>query len=513
MAEQKNSALMFKKTGIMIIYAVMFILFSSAVFADDNGYMVKMKDDVLIPLSDERIEEVYAKENIYLTDREKAEEMMNNGLVEYIEENGELELLADNVNYNDTYYNNQWYFRNPYLQKIRGKDGEKVRIAVIDSGIKRDHEDLSGATIYTGYNYIADSTDTTDTLGHGTQVIGMIAADENNGKGIVGINQNTEIVPLVVHYNGKSTIAALVKAIYEAYDKYECRLMNISLGTENDSIILREAVEYVMEKDCILVAAAGNSAVSTYMYPASYDGVISVGWVDKNLEYYYKSHYNDKIFVTAPGVGIYTLKNDGGYALSIQGSSFAAPYVTGVISYALAKYPNAGIDDIREAIKKTSIDNGDVGYDIYYGWGVIDPVAFMQFLDDKYIVTTSESTSETTSESTTESTSESTTESTSETTTEGVIGIYGEDEGSYRIDVYSGGEDIVIAVYDENGTPICIKNDKIENKYEVSSFFIKCDIKEGNIMKIFIFDDLEKMKLRMIETAIAYDEADIVLLE
>ena len=84
MAEQKNSALMFKKTGIMIIYAVMFILFSSAVFADDNGYMVKMKDDVLIPLSDERIEEVYAKENIYLTDREKAEEMMNNGLVEYI---------------------------------------------------------------------------------------------------------------------------------------------------------------------------------------------------------------------------------------------------------------------------------------------------------------------------------------------------------------------------------------------------------------------------------------------
>jgi subtilisin family serine protease len=115
---------------------------------------------------------------------------------------------------------------------------------------------------------------------HGTRVADIIAGIHGNGIGVDGIAPDAAIVSIkVFDSNGDCTIADLNTAIYKAVNDYNCDIINLSLGSENNSTALRTAIQYALSNGVIVVAASGNDADkgNPIMYPASYDGVISVG--------------------------------------------------------------------------------------------------------------------------------------------------------------------------------------------------------------------------------------------
>ncbi len=331
-----------------------------------GGYIVKIKDDNNINLFSTDSNSAYG---FITTDSlEEAEMYIKQGIAEYIEPDYEVELYSVP---DDTLYSEQWHHGTINSQNAWDLElyGDDVNIAVIDSGCYK-HEDISG-NLLEGYNYLENNTDTTDNLGHGTHVSGIIAA-EMNSCGIVGIANNAKIVPLKCFENYENTrISDVIPALYDAVDKYDCHIINMSWGVDANSAVLYEAVNYAYNKGAILIAAAGNSGTSVFNYPASYDCVIGVGSVaaDKTVSYF--SEHNSSVFAVAPGENILSLGIDGGYALS-SGTSHSAPMVVSLAAILMSIDNNMTTEKFKECIINSAEDLGTAGYDNYYGYGLID---------------------------------------------------------------------------------------------------------------------------------------------
>merc|ERR1712038_760377 len=149
------------------------------------------------------------------------------------------------------------------------------------------------------------------------------------------------------------------------------RVVNMSLGGAPYSGDVDAALtELVAEEDILLVAAAGNYGDSSYLYPASYPSVISVGATDSNDEHAAFSQYNDQVDVSAPGVQILsTLDTDVGYK---SGTSMASPHVAGLVALLWNKFPGCTGSEIREALEEGAIDHGTPGRDDFYGHGIMN---------------------------------------------------------------------------------------------------------------------------------------------
>lgn len=207
-----------------------------------------------------------------------------------------------------------------------------VRVAVIDSGVCSDHPDMP--TIYADFqfDYVENDTIPQDEYGHGCGVIGVIAS-QNNTIGTMGIAPFVEIMPLrVLDENGIGSYSNIARAIVDATNQ-GVAVINLSLGGLQSSNTLKSAVDYALEQDVILIAAAGNSRGDTPLYPARYDGVIAVGSVNQEGQMSTFNHQGVELF--APGESILVPHINNGYIVS-SGTSFATPHVTGVIALKLS---------------------------------------------------------------------------------------------------------------------------------------------------------------------------------
>lgn len=208
-----------------------------------------------------------------------------------------------------------------------------ITVAVIDSGICASHPDLQGR-ILPGYDFVEDDTTPQDELGHGCGVAGVIAANIDNDMGISGVAPNAQILPLrVLDRQGIGTYSDVAAAIVKATDK-GARIINLSVGGVNPSSLLQNAVDYAVERDVLVIAAAGNTS-SSVLYPAAYSPVVAVGSVDSDLQMSSFSSRGPEIDLLAPGRDILVTSTDGGYMLA-SGSSFAAPHVAGVAALEMA---------------------------------------------------------------------------------------------------------------------------------------------------------------------------------
>ena len=238
-----------------------------------------------------------------------------------------------------------------------------TKIALIDSGII-DNE-LFYPYVNHGYNFLDNNEDYTDTYGHGTKVTSILANLAKN----TGLN--IQLIPLkVVNNEGRSSTNNVIKAINYAIEQ-NVDIVNISMANKNSPIELLNAIKYAQENNIIIVAGAGNDGQNIYVYPASYDNVISVGSIDKLLEKSWFSNYNDKISIVAPGENITTMELDGSYGLH-GGTSFSTSFATFEVALLKAKYPELNNDDIIKIIKETAIDMGELDKDNYYGYGIIN---------------------------------------------------------------------------------------------------------------------------------------------
>ncbi|MFT4416965.1 S8 family serine peptidase [Fredinandcohnia humi] len=259
-----------------------------------------------------------------------------------------------------------------------------VKVAVLDQGVNLLHPDLNDNII--DYYNVTNPGYKPRYEKHGTHVAGIIGA-ENNSIGGVGVNPYAQLLAVDVFNGGAAPDYQVAEGVQYAVEK-GAKVINLSLGSPYESPILKEAIQNALAANVIIVAAAGNEAIDTYSYPASFEGVISVGASDSENALASFSNFGPSVDLVAPGVDVYSTSHD--YKGSkptyevMSGTSMASPVVAGVASLLLSKNPNLTPYEVEYIVLHTAKDLGEKGYDTKYGYGLVNPEGALQF-DSKKI--------------------------------------------------------------------------------------------------------------------------------
>ncbi|MBB5172583.1 S8 family peptidase [Texcoconibacillus texcoconensis] len=252
----------------------------------------------------------------------------------------------------------------------QGLTGKGKKIGVLDSGIA-NHEDLNikGGVAFTNYT---DSYE--DDNGHGTHVAGIIAALDND-IGITGVAPDSELYAVkVLNEENLGFMSHIITGIDWSI-RHDMDIINLSLGSADHSSMLQQMTDKANDEGIVVVSAAGNSGTrsgteNTVNYPARYQSSIAVGAVDHRRNRATFSSTGPAVELSAPGVAINSTYLNNQY-ISMDGTSFAAPYVTGVAALLMEEEPNASNRQIRERLQNDSIDLGNEGRDTWYGFGLV----------------------------------------------------------------------------------------------------------------------------------------------
>lgn len=292
-----------------------------------------------------------------------------NPLVEYVEENVEMQTTAQTVPYGVPHIKAD-------VAHAQNVTGAGVKVAVLDTGIDASHEDLR---VVGGASFVAEEPDAlTDGNGHGTHVAGTIAA-LNNNVGVLGVSYDVDLYAVkVLSAGGSGTLAGIAQGIEWAIDN-NMDVINMSLGGSTGSTTLKQASDNAYNSGIVVVAAAGNSGsvlglINTIGYPARYDSVIAVGAVDSNNNRASFSSVGSQLEVMAPGVAINSTLPGNQYG-ELNGTSMASPHVAGAAALLIAQNPNLTNVQVRERLRDTATNLGSA---FNYGHGVINLEAALQ---------------------------------------------------------------------------------------------------------------------------------------
>lgn len=279
------------------------------------------------------------------------DELAKNKNVEYVEVNAlgkksgvTLDPLAKTQDY--LFYSRAIDAWNLLTNDIKSKT---VKIAVVDTGVKASHPDLSGK-ILPGMNYVSSNTNAEDDNGHGTQVAGIIAAKHNN----IGINGiagliNSKIIPVkVLNSKGEGTSFNIAKGIMYAANQ-GAEIINISINGKGYSKIINDAIQYALSKKCLVIVSAGNNNDYANKYwPCNVSGVFTVGdsWSQNNK--------GQEVKIYTPGSGTTTDIGAKGYT-DVKGSSYSAAVVTGAAALIKAKNPSYSNEQIKSVLVKGTV--------------------------------------------------------------------------------------------------------------------------------------------------------------
>jgi subtilisin family serine protease len=273
--------------------------------------------------------------------------------------NGKIE-----IDVNDPGVEIQWSLINTqsYLvwDYIRDVQDETIYVAVLDTGVDYTHVDLKNRVDASlGYDFVNDDDDPMDDNGHGTHVSGIIAAEMNNEAGIVGIVGDLDIViiPIKVLDEEGTAEADDIEAGIEYAIEQGADIINLSFGGSiDDSEGIQSAIEEAIAKDILVVAAAGNDGQNCDTYiPASVDGVYTVAASDIGNRLASFSNVGDCIEIVAPGEKIVSTVLDDGYE-AWDGTSMAAPIVSGIAAMFKAYDPDLSCDEIIALLNSTASD-------------------------------------------------------------------------------------------------------------------------------------------------------------
>jgi subtilisin len=261
-----------------------------------------------------------------------------------------------------------------------GNKGAGVKIAVIDSGIDRYHQDLDD-NYMGGYDFVFNDADPNDetSISHGTHVSGIIAAEEN-GTGVIGVAPEAGIYAVrVLDGAGFGTLEWIIAGIDWAVD-HGMDIANLSLeGPDFQS--LHDACDAAYAAGVLLVAAGGNTNGGVVKYPAAYSSVIAVTATDASDQRAYFSPLGPALELAAPGTSILSTVRGGGYGF-LSGTSQAAPHATGMAALFFAANPvdlngNGFLhDEVRDMLHASAIDLGEPGPDSIFGYGLVNPGPF-----------------------------------------------------------------------------------------------------------------------------------------
>ncbi len=305
---------------------------------------------------------------------------------------GEITKKDVSVLLNDPAMNQKWGLVQNQIGKAWGisQGSKKIKVAVIDTGIDVNHEDLKenlwknpGETGFDGsgkdkssnkidddgngfvddvfgWNFVRNNNDLSDNHGHGTHIAGIIGAVGGNGKGISGVSPEISLM-ILKYYDpkgfGEDNLKNTIKAIHYAIDN-GAHIINYSGGGLEFSADEKAAVEKARKRGILFVAAAGNersnSDINKY-YPADYslDNIISVTAVDSQTQVLPSSNYGVlTVDIGAPGNNIYSTLPDNKYGY-MTGTSQATAYVSGVAALVLAHHEDYKPVQVSKYLKNT----------------------------------------------------------------------------------------------------------------------------------------------------------------
>ena len=256
--------------------------------------------------------------------------------------------------------------------------GSGVTVAVIDSGVDATYPALAGAVEPGGDVVQPGQPADYDCVGHGTVVAGIIAARPQQGTGFEGIAPGARILPVrqtesdQQEPNGAEILA---QAIDYAVSR-GAQVINISITTGGSTQTLAKAVRNALDRDVVIVAAAGNDGASSStakVYPADYPGVLAVGAVGQNGQPL--SFSSPGALVVAPGSGIVGPNAAGTGLVTGQGTSFATAFVTGVAALVRSYLPGLTAAQVVQRIEATADHPAGKLPTPQLGWGEVDPYA------------------------------------------------------------------------------------------------------------------------------------------
>ena len=276
---------------------------------------------------------------------------------------------VENNYFNDPLVDEQWGLLkleaaalHQWLKTSGYKPKKHAIIAILDTGIDSQHEDLKGH-----YHSINKNFDY-DRQRHGTHCAGIAAAVSNNGKGIASLIPNPGYVKVtsvsVMNSLGIGTQKSIMEGIIKAAD-HGVDVISLSLGgkpTKSKQIAYRNAVQYANGAGAIVVAAAGNSKIDAQDYaPVNTPGVIGVAAVDSDLNRAFFSNYVNHIemAVSAPGLNVMSTIPNNEYAAH-NGTSMAAPHVSGLIGLMRSFDPNISTREAFNIIHETGKPTNDL---------------------------------------------------------------------------------------------------------------------------------------------------------
>ena len=325
---------------------------------------------------------------------------------------------------NDNWYGRQWYLKNNGTFSPTAHAGADIKmedawaasqgdstmtVAIIDSGCKLDHpefanriwrnrreianngldDDFNGyVDDVNGWNFVSNTTNPVDDLGHGTNVAGIIGATGNNGMGYAGINWKCKLmICKAIDAQNFGYYSWWTAGIYYAVGN-GARVINMSLGGSTTSQAMQDAVAYATQRGVVVVASMMNNNNNVTYYPAGLAEVLSVGATSpddtRTNPFFWSatsgSSYGAHISVVAPGNFIYGLdyRSNTNYGSYWGGTSQAAPQVAGLASLLLTLRPQLTPAQGKATIQNTADDRvgnpaEDVaGWDPYYGFGRIN---------------------------------------------------------------------------------------------------------------------------------------------
>lgn len=219
-----------------------------------------------------------------------------------------------------------------------GYTGAGVKVAILDTGVKADHEDLSiaGEANATGSAVVTSSGAAADANGHGTHVAGIVGAKANNAKGGAGVAPGATLYAVNVLSGGEygGTDWAIMQGIKQA-QAWGVDIINMSLGGPGYNATCQKVITDAYNDGIAIFVSAGNDGVNCVNYPACYDDVICVAAVDPAFSRADFSTYGSWVDLCAPGVGIWSSYKDGKY-YSMDGTSQASPVAAGEAAVILA---------------------------------------------------------------------------------------------------------------------------------------------------------------------------------
>ena len=270
------------------------------------------------------------------------------------------------------------------------KGSSNVLVAVIDTGVDYNHEDLAANIAVNsgeiagdgidndnngyvddvvGYDLYSNDSDPSDEHYHGTHVAGTIGAVMDNGLGMAGVSPNVGIVPVrVMSPRGSGSYSKILAGVNYAIAR-GVDVMNMSIGgfgssVDNNFTLLGEAMESARQAGIIIVAAAGNYTddvdqdPTRKLYPAAFthDNIISVASIvaADNSVSSFSNYGTSSVDIAAPGSSVLSTYPGDLYAY-LSGTSMAAPHVAGAIALLKAAYPSASYS----AIKTSLLNNAD----------------------------------------------------------------------------------------------------------------------------------------------------------